>query len=117
MTFLRSAKMPTMYINTESGNMDYIHSKKDNKEAGTVNLYSTSGEADFSGELESVKGRGNFTWTDYDKKPYSIKLKEEADLLEMGKAQNWILLANAADISNLRNKIVYDFAEESGMGY
>lgn len=116
-TFLKSKKVATMYIDTASGDMEYIHSNKENEEAGKIRLYKDDGSLDFGGELESIKGRGNYTWTAHDKKPYSLKLTGEANLLGMGNAQKWVLLANAGDLSNIRNKLVYDVADKFGLSY
>lgn len=116
LTFVRSGNVPTIYIDVLSGNMDYIHAEKGNKEPGQLRLYSDQGELEYAGHVASIGGRGNSTWI-CEKKPYSLSLSYEADLLGMGAAQNWILLANAYDTSNLRNKIVYDFARETGMNY
>lgn len=115
--FLRSANVPAIFLDTQSGSMDYIHEKKGNKESGMLRVYTETGVLDYTGSLESIKGRGNATWTSREKKPYSLTLTENADLLGMGNAQKWILLANAVDSSNLRNKIVYDFAKEIGLAY
>ncbi len=116
-TFVRSGGVGTMYINTDSGNMDYIHAKKGNEESGTIHLYSCNGTPDYIGELTSINGRGNSTWQYFDKKSYSLTLTDEADLLKLGKAQRWILLSNASDASNLRNKLVYEFADLVEMPY
>lgn len=116
-TFLRSAQVASMFIHTQSGSMEYIHEKKGNEESGTVTLYTADGQLNFAGDLASINGRGNNTWESFEKKPYSIQLDQEADLLGMGAAQKWILLANADDSSHLRNKIVYDFADAVGLAY
>ena len=115
--FMKSANVATMYIDTESGSMEYIHDKKGNEEAGTISLYTPNGTLNYAGALLSINGRGNNTWDYFDKKAYSVKLSEEADLLGMGQAQKWILLANADDPSHLRNKIAYDFAKNVGLNY
>lgn len=115
--FTKSGNLPTMHINTESGNMDYIHNKKGNKEDSTVTLYDSFGQLEFPEKKASIKGRGNFTWEEFDKKPYSITFSESIDVLSMGAAQKWILLANADDTSNLRNKIIYDFADKIGLPF
>ena len=115
--FLYSENIATMFIDTDSGNMDYIHEEKGNSEKGNLRLYNADGSMDCFSEIESINGRGNATWTDSDKKPYSVKFTNEADLLEMGAAQNWILLANSQDASNIRNKLVYDFAKDFGLAY
>ena len=64
--------------------------------------------------LEAIKGRGNFTWT-LEKKPYQIKFDSSTTVLGMQKAKTWILLANHADASLMRNKIAYDLAAEFGL--
>lgn len=115
--FVQSSGVASMYIDTESGNMNYIHATKGNEEKGTLRLVTSDGNLDYEGELKYIKGRGNSTWENCEKKPYSIKLLEEAELLGMDAAQKWILIANAEDTSQLRNKIVYDFASEIGLAY
>ena len=116
-TFLQSASVAAMHIDTQSGSMEFIHEEKGNEETGAMRLYNHEGVLDYDGELESIKGRGNATWTNSEKKPYSLTLAQNADLLGMGEAQSWILLANAFDPSNLRNKIVYEFAKTVAMAY
>lgn len=115
-TFVQSQNVATMYLNFPSGNTDYIHETKGNEESASVHLYTMDGVLDYAGVAESVKARGNGPWEE-EKKPYSVKLFEEADLLTMGKAQRWILLANAYDSSNIRNKAVYDAAAAAGLPF
>ena len=115
-TLLPPAELPALYIHTQSGNMDYIHEEKGNKESGSIRIYGVDGTVEFAGNLKSISGRGNGTWTS-EKKSYSLSLAGEADLLGMGEAQKWILLANDGDPSHLRNKLVYDFARDAGMAY
>lgn len=117
LTFLRSGGTAAMYIDVRSGNMDYIHEEKGNQEPGTLRLYSPEGMLDYAGDLQSINGRGNVTWENNPKKPYSLRLSAEADLLGLGSAQKWILMANGFDESNLRNKAVYDFAGAAGLPY
>lgn len=110
----QSGDVPALYLDVRSGNMQYIHSNKENEETGSMRLFLPDGSLSYSGNLESVKGRGNATW-DWEKKPYNLKLRAEADLLGLGTASNWVLLANVYDGSNLRNKIVYDAADRVGL--
>lgn len=116
-TFLQSENVPAMYIDVQSGSMDYIHAQKGNEESGTIRLYTKDGDLDHLGNVESINGRGNVTWTLADKKAYSFTLSEESDLLDMGLAQKWILLSDIFDPSHLRNKIVYDFARAAGLAF
>lgn len=116
LTFLQSAGVPSMHLNVQSGNMDIIHETKGNQESGSLRLYTQTGELAYEGQMESLRGRGNSSWLK-EKKPYSLTLAREADLLGMGQAKEWILLANAMDPSHLRNKVAYDMAAEAGMTY
>lgn len=116
-TFVQSGNVAALFVDTQSGRMDYIHSEKGNEESGALRLYREDGRTDFAGDISAINGRGNGTWNNYEKKAYSITLSEEADLLEMGSAQKWILLANAGDTSNLRNKMIFDFADAVGLAY
>lgn len=115
--FVKSQNVAAMYVDTQSQSMDYIHTKKSNSESGNVRLYTADGALDYAGEISSINGRGNYTWNGYDKKPYSVTLATPADLLNMGEASKWILIANADDKSNLRDKMVYDLADEIGLLY
>ena len=116
LTFLSGADVPAMYIDVRSGSMDYIHRQVGNLESGSMRLYDGTGERNWSGQLRSIQGRGYSSWG-ADKKPYSLELQTSADLLGMGRAESWILLANAYDPTNLRNKLVYEFAQEAGLAY
>lgn len=117
LTIMQSKNVPTMYIDVRSGNMDYIHEKKGNKESGSMRLYTAEGALDAVAVVESIQGRGNSTWQWREKKPYSIRLGAETDLLGMGAASRWILLADAFDLSGLKNKMAYDLAADAGMPY
>ena len=59
---------------------------------------------DLSGRCK-IRGRGNSTWktTLTQKRPYLLKLDEEASLLGLSTARKWVLMANAPDRSMLRN--------------
>jgi len=67
-------------------------------------------------ETMRIRGRGNWTWHQ-NKKPYQIKIENKLDLLGMGKAKTWILLANVMDASLLRNQLFYDLANDIGLTY
>ena len=112
----QSAEVAAVFIDTESGTMDKVHASKSNKEKGDILLVRGDGSLDYQGALKHIKGRGNATW-DMAKKPYNIKLDESADLLGMGSAKGWCLLANYADTSLLRNHVVYHLAEEAGIPF
>lgn len=116
-TFLKSANIPALYLDTESGTLDNIHESKENKEAAFMEIIDASGQVRFQGDIESLKGHGNTTWGRADKKPYLIKLLEEKALLEMGSGKKWVLIANYFDRSYIRNSFTLGLAEAAGMPY
>lgn len=67
------------------------------------------------GTLE-VRGRGNSTWG-WVKKPYRLKLTNSTALLGMPKGKNWVLLANYADKTLVRNDTTFMFSRRLGMEY
>ncbi len=86
------------------------------KERGWKTEYKSK-ENDYStpGSIK-MRGRGNWTWNQ-DKKPYQITFEKKTDLLGMGEAKNYLLLANVMDASLLRNQIFYDLADEMGLAF
>lgn len=59
----------------------------------------------------TIRGRGHSTWK-WAKKPYRIKLDDAAPIMGFTKNRDWILLANYADKSLIRNTVAYDMARE-----
>lgn len=105
-TILKS-DLPTIEINTE--NNQNITSKDTYINA---NMAITGTEDEYEGSIQ-IRGRGNSTWG-MPKKPYRIKLNKKADLLGMGVEKDWVLLANYADKTLMRNKLALDLAAELG---
>lgn len=97
--------IPDLIIYTEGGAP--IESKEEYLGA-TVSL---SGETDdtfkFDNATAKIRGRGNSTWTYFDKKAYRLKFDEKTDLLGMGAAKNFVLLANAMDMTMMHNYIAF----------
>ena len=115
LTFVHSDNVSTIFLETQSGDMQYIHGNKENHEPGVIRVYLVDGELNFLGNVRSVEGRGNDSWVSYDKKAYHIKFEQHINLLDMGAAKNWVLLANASDSSHLRNKLAFLLAEKCGL--
>lgn len=112
---IKESKVASVFIATESGNLDYIHAEKGNEEKGFIEIADSLGLTVWEGELE-IKGRGNSTWN-MEKKPYNIKLDEKVNLFGMGKTKKWSLIANHGDDSMIRNVLAYEAAEKAGMPY
>ena len=64
-----------------------------------------------------IKGRGNSTWTRWPKKPYRLKFFEKISLLGEHKDRSWVLLANYADKSMLRNHTALYMGKISNLDY
>lgn len=102
-----SGTLPVLYINTQGG--AEIDSKEDYLSA-TWYLdslsrpeYRSYGSASEPLTMQ-IRGRGNYTWTGFDKKPYRIKLDDGKKLLGMHKSKHWALMAAADDnLGYLRN--------------
>ena len=61
LTVWASDSVPSVFISTESGSLDYIHQNKENKEPGSIRIYE-SGKKTLDMDLKHIKGRGNTTW-------------------------------------------------------
>ena len=93
---------------------------KSNKATGHMLLQHDDGSIVYHDALTQIKGRGNSTWKQ-EKKPYQIKLSEKTDLLqtpnEDNRSKTWVLLANLADVTSMRNTLIYDLGLELGMEF
>ncbi|MEI6602090.1 MAG: CotH kinase family protein [Clostridia bacterium] len=71
------------------------------------------GTVDYASPLPAttteIKGRGNSSWG-MDKKGYKIKLTKTASVLGMPTNKTWVLIANYADKSLMRNYLAYTLA-------
>jgi CotH protein. len=82
----------------------------------TMRIELPDGTVDYEGTI-SLKGHGNQTWSDFDKKPFAIKLDSKAKILGMHKQKRWILLANVKDRTLLRNDISFWISRQTEMAY
>lgn len=113
-----SGTLPVVYLNTTDG--VGITSKE---EYVTGSLYIDplqTGYAALGTAAEPItgqfKGRGNWTWNGFDKKPYRIKLDSKQKVLGMPKNKHWCLMAGADDcMGYLKNYIGYQLSEAVGL--
>lgn len=114
--FMRSANIPAVYVETDSGSMDFLNTNKNNAESGQISIIEENGNLEYSGSLERISGRGNSSWA-YDKKPYAIKLKDAKALLGMDQGKRWCLLPIYKEANRMQTKIAMDMAAEMGLSY
>ena len=119
-----SGTLPVLYIQTE--NNQKIESKEvyvnatyylDNK---GLSGYESIGSATAPLTME-IKGRGNYSWTGFDKKPYRIKLADKQALLGMKKSKHFTLLAHADDSNSrkgfMRNAVGFELSKMIGLAW
>lgn len=112
-----SSNIASLFLETESGSMAWIHEAKENYESGSYTLVAGTGNSYYTGDMENIHCRGNVSWTDTDKKSYQIKLTEKKDFFGMGEDKHWLLIANAFDNTLLRNTLALDIAKGIGLSF
>lgn len=63
-----------------------------------------------------IRGRGNSTWS-MPKRPYRLKLTSKRPLLGMPSNRHWVLLADYADPSLMRNELAFAFGAATRLGW
>lgn len=107
---------PVVHITTEGGAR--IVSKEDYVN-GTVTFEDRGGVYSDVKELTApmrIRGRGQTTWN-MPKKPYRIKLDEKSKVFGVASSKDWVLLANYADKTLLRNVVAMKLSEIVGMSW
>ena len=95
-----SGTLPVLFINTE-GYQDIVSKEKEDYLHADWWLDNMGiGEYESIGSREEplgmlIKGRGNYTWTNCDKKSFRLKLDEKHSMLGMTTNRHWVLKANA----------------------
>lgn len=106
--------IPVVRITTENGAK--IESKEDYVN-GTVRIEDPSkhfSDVDVYEGTMRIRGRGNSTWG-MPKKPYRIKLDENASLFGLAPEKDWVLLANYSDKTLMRNIVAMELSRICGM--
>jgi hypothetical protein len=119
-----SGTLPVLYITTQNNtpvtSKDYYLQATYYLDAKNISGYTNIGSASAPLSME-IKGRGNYSWTGFDKKPYRIKLAEKQSLLGMIKSKHFTLLAHADDAKDkkgyMRNAIGFELSKMIGMSW
>jgi hypothetical protein len=64
----------------------------------------------------NMKGRGNSSW-DMPKKGYRLKLPAAAQILDMPADKDWVLIANYADKTLMRNVVGFELSRRFGLAW
>ncbi len=107
------SRLPVCYITTDDGEFPTAAKEKHD---GTMRIQGNDEFKEQYNDKITINVRGN-TSAHYAKKPYKLKLDKKASLCGLGlqKSKHWVLLANMPDMSNMRNKLAYDFAASIGV--
>ena len=94
-----SGTLPVIYVNTQNNQGIY---DTETQVPASVYIDSILSEYPSLGSAASplpatIKGRGNWTWTGFDKKPYKIKFDVKQKVLGMPNNRHWCLMASADD--------------------
>ena len=104
--------LPVISVTTEGGQKitsttEYVR--------GSVKVSNVYSELSMNEIPVSIRGRGNGTWdtTTSNKLPYKLKFDSKVNLLGIGNASSdeWALLSNPLDYSQLRNAVAFTLAK------
>ncbi len=110
----QSENVAALSIHLADGTIADINKDVNVEKSGILSLITADSKVDYSGSFAVLGGRGNSSWGQV-KKPYNLRFNREVSLLGMEASLNWVLVANAMDESNIRNKLVYDSAINAGL--
>lgn len=116
-----SGTLPVLFINTE--NNQPITSKDEYLNAtfyiDRMNSYEFENVGSIDNQLPLlIRGRGNFTWESFEKKPYKIKFNNKTSLLGMKKNKHFALLAHADDRRGfLKNSVSFEISKLLELDY
>ena len=119
-----SGTLPVLYITTENNtsitSKDYYLNATYYLDAKGIADYENIGSESAPLNME-IKGRGNYSWTGFNKKPYRIKLSDKQPLLGMIKSKHFTLLAHADDAKDkkgyMRNAAGFELSKMIGIAW
>jgi hypothetical protein len=111
--------LPSMSIST--ANLDDITSKTEYKKCSvfagggdTANGVYSFAKNKYINASATVKGRGWTSWYYYPKKSYTLKFEKKQEMLGLPAHTEWVLSANYADRSLIRNAVAMELAHNLG---
>jgi len=89
---------------------------KDTYLKAKVSINGNKVNTDLAEVTTRIKGRGNSTWSK-PKKPYRLKLDNDASVLGLPAAKDWVLLANYQDYSFMCNAVAMKIGQQLAMPF
>lgn len=112
-----TSPITTLFLETDSGELSYIHESKEHYEGGSYLFLDEKGRPCYEGRIDQIRCRGNSSYDETDKKSYLMSLQNKCNLFGMGEAEKWVLTANAFDNTLLRNMLAFDIAKDLKLQY
>lgn len=115
-----SGTLPTIYIDTENGRPVV---EKEDKVPSTIWIDPCGTGIEALGSKESpvaftLSGRGNYTWSGFDKKPYKLKFDSKTSVMGLPKNKNFAILAHPDDeMAFLRNTVGFELSRRVGLDW
>ena len=118
-----SGTLPVLFINTEGHRdivgkekEDYLHADWWLDNMGLEGYESIGSASEPLGML--IKGRGNYTWHNYAKKSFRIKLDEKQPLMGMHSDRHYCLMGHPDDyLARLKNTMGFELSRRIGLAY
>ena len=107
-----AGNLPTVYITT--ADRSAITSRNVWKENTSLRIVMPDGSVAYQSDEVAIRARGHSTFSK-PKKPFALKLENEAPLLGMKADKRWVLLANFMDHSLLRNSLALAIARQTSL--
>lgn len=99
--------LPIFWINT-----DEVEISRQSFSYGSLRLDGNGSGVVYSDPIAlEIRGRGNSTW-EMPKKPYRIRFRQNTAILGLPSTRNWVLLANFADKTMLRNDVAFEMGRQ-----
>ena len=113
-----SGTLPIVNITTATGQPV---TDRENYVEATMYIVNTANPSEALGSVASpvpmkIRGRGNYTWKGFEKKPYKVKLEESSKILGLPKSKHWALMAAADDgLGFMRNTAGFLLGQHIGL--
>lgn len=117
MTVRYNGDVPVLFAEVDDlDTYDTIRSQKFVDADVTWFCLDADGDVDSRGDAV-MSGHGNSTFTHGNKKPLNLNLNKAQSILGITETKKYVLLSNAMDSSNIKDRIVYEAARRLGMAY
>lgn len=114
--FMKSKNLPSVFVQTQSGSLDYLYADKSNCETGKIQVFQSSGNMEYDGNLSKIAKRGQVT-ANVGKIPFSITLEKKAPLCGLESGKKWNLLSLYYEHNKIQTRLIFDMANYLGLEY